>query len=81
MERCSRWSPSEDAWLLTVTKEEVEDKDWQSVHMAFMDKFIIGRTTNVLRARRVYLRQAAAEAKTETSGSLDEETEERANIV
>lgn len=27
MERCSRWSPSEDAWLLTVTKEEVEDKD------------------------------------------------------
>ncbi|KAH0522593.1 hypothetical protein TsFJ059_006418 [Trichoderma semiorbis] len=77
MERCSRWSPSEDAWLLTVTKEEVGKKDWQSVHMAFVDKFGMGRTANALRARRVYLRQAAAEAKAKTSGSLDKETEER----
>ncbi|QYT05434.1 hypothetical protein H0G86_012327 [Trichoderma simmonsii] len=81
MERCSRWSPSEGAWLLTVTKEEVGKKDWQSVHMAFVDKFGMGRTTNALRARRVYIRQAAAEAKGKTSGSLDEETEERENAV
>ncbi|KAM0256111.1 hypothetical protein ACHAQJ_005198 [Trichoderma viride] len=81
MEQCSRWSPSEDAWLLTVTKEEVEVKDWQSAHMAFVDKFGMGRTANALRARRVYLRQAAAEAKAETSGSLDEEREERENAI
>ncbi|KAL7947249.1 hypothetical protein V8C42DRAFT_280666 [Trichoderma barbatum] len=81
MERCSRWSPSEDAWLLTVTKEEVEHKDWQSIRMALVDKFGMGRTANALRARRVYLRRAAAEAKAETSGSLDEETEEREDAV
>ncbi|KAL7959468.1 hypothetical protein V8C34DRAFT_322934 [Trichoderma compactum] len=44
MQRCSRWSPSEDAWLLAVTKEKVEDEGWQSVHIAFVDKFGMGST-------------------------------------
>ncbi|KAK4064907.1 uncharacterized protein Triagg1_8906 [Trichoderma aggressivum f. europaeum] len=80
-ERCSTWSPSEDAWLLTVTNEKVADEGWQSVHIAFVDKFGMGRTANALRARRVHLRQAGAGAKAETSGSLDEEIEERENAV
>lgn len=49
--------------------------------MACVDKFGMGRTANALGARRVYLRQAAAEAEAETSGSLDEETEEQATAV
>lgn len=62
-------------------KEEVGDQDWQSVYMAFVDKSGMRRTANVLRARRLYLQQAAAKAKAKTSGSLDEETEDHENVV